>query len=368
MLRVILARRNWYLNYNTLGTQNNHYKSMLTVDQLTHKTTVILLLTLMSFCIAMIITPVYTHLAYKYKWWKKRERTESVSGGAASVVSKLRIKRTIPMMGGLIAVIAAAVTTFAFNLDRNQTWLPLAALLGGGFVGLIDDAINIRGGGGKKGGLRATVKFAMITLVAALAAWFFYYKLGFTSIHIPFAGDVNLGWFIIPVFMLVVVSTSNAVNISDGIDGLAGGLLISAFGAFGVIAALQGNIGIAGFCMTIVGALLSYVWFNIPPARFVMGDVGSFSLGTALGVVAMLTNTVLLLILIGLVFVVEAGSTLLQVTSKKLLHRRIFIAAPLHHHLEAIGWPKTKVTMRLWVIGQTCAALGIVLALVGGYI
>jgi len=137
----------------------------------------------------------------------------------------------------------------------------------------------------------------------------------------------------------------------------------------GVIAMLQGNLGIAGFCLTVVGALLAYLWFNIAPARFVMGDVGSFALGTALGVVAMLTNTLLLLPLIGLVFVAEAGSTLLQVLSKKLLHRKIFAAAPLHHHLEAAReWPKTKITMRFWVIGQVCAALGIILALVGGYI
>jgi phospho-N-acetylmuramoyl-pentapeptide-transferase len=177
-----------------------------------------------------------------------------------------------------------------------------------------------------------------------------------------------LGWLLIPLFVLVVVSAGNAVNISDGLDGLAGGLLMSAYAAFGVIAALQGNYGIAAFCMTIVGALLAYVWFNIPPARFFMGDVGSFALGTGLGVVAMLTDTLLLLPLIGLVFVAEAGSSLLQIFSKKVFHRRIFIAAPVHHHLEALEWPKTKVTMRFWIIGQVCAALGVILALVGGYI
>src|SRR5690606_29591131 len=140
---------------------------------------------------------------------------------------------------------------------------------------------------------------------------------------------------LIPLFILVVVSAGNAVNISDGMDGLAGGLLINAYGAFGLIAALQGNFGIAAFCVTIVGALCSYVWFNIPPARFFMGDVGSFSLGTALGVVAMLTDTLILLPVIGFVFVMEAGSSLLQIVSKRLFHRRVFIAAPIHHHFEA---------------------------------
>jgi phospho-N-acetylmuramoyl-pentapeptide-transferase len=208
----------------------------------------------------------------------------------------------------------------------------------------------------------------MITVVAAAAAWFFYYRLGINIVHLPYFGDVKVGWGIIPIFIVVVVSTGNAVNISDGMDGLAGGLLLSAYGAYTVIAALQGNFGIATFCMTVSGSLLAYLWFNIPPARFFMGDVGSFSLGTALGVVAMVTGTLALLPVIGFVFVAEAGSTLLQVLSKKIRHKKIFIAAPIHHHFEATGWPKTKVTMRFWIIGQVCAVLGVSLALLGNYI
>lgn len=340
---------------------------MFTTDQITHETTIILILSFLTFCVAMLLTPVYTHFAYKHKLWK-RSRTHSTTGEELKVISKLRIKRTVPLMAGLITVIAVTAVTVIWNLDRQQTWLPLAALVGGGIVGLIDDIINVRGKGGNVAGLRAPIKFAMITAVATISAWFFYYKLEYTTIQLPFAGDITLGWLLIPLFILVVVSTSNAVNITDGLDGLAGGLLLSAYTAFGVIAALQGNFGISAFCMTVVGALLSYVWFNIPPARFFMGDVGSFSLGTALGVVAMLTDTLFLLPLICLVFVAEAGSSLTQILSKKIFHRRIFISAPVHHHLEATGWPKTKVTMRFWVIGQVCAALGVILALTGGYI
>lgn len=336
---------------------------MFTTDEFIQATTRILLLGVFSFLIAMVLTPIYTHFAYKYKWWRQ-PRSNSVTGEALSVIKKLRIKRTVPLMAGLIMVAAITLTTIIFNLDRSQTWLPLAALLGGGLIGLIDDIINIRG----NEGLRAALKFVLITVVASIAAWWFYYKLGYATIHIPFSGDLTVGWLLIPLFILVVVSAGNAVNISDGMDGLAGGLLISAYGAFGVIAALQGNFGIAAFCMTIVGALLAYVWFNIPPARFFMGDVGSFSLGMALGVVAMLTDTLFLLPLIALVFVAEAGSSLLQILYKKFLHRRIFIAAPMHHHFEASGWPKTKVTMRFWVVGQVCAALGVILALIGGNI
>lgn len=340
---------------------------MFTPDQFTYFTTKSLLLSVFAFFLAMLITPIYTHYAFKHKLWK-RSRTHSTTGEALEVISKLRIKRTVPMMGGLVAIAAITVTTLLFNLDRGQTWLPLAALLGGGIVGLIDDIINVKGKGGNVAGLRAPIKFGMITVVALISALFFYFKLDYTTILIPLVGDVHLGWLLIPLFTLVVVSTGNAVNISDGVDGLAGGLLVSAFGAFGVIAALQGNFGIAGFCMTVVGALLAYVWFNIPPARFIMGDVGSFAFGTALGVVAMLTDTLFLLPLIAIVFVAEAGSSLLQILSKKLFHRRIFIAAPLHHHFEASGWEKTKVTMRFWTIGQAMAAIGVILALIGGYV
>lgn len=341
---------------------------MESITTLSNHSAVVMILSLISFCIAMLLTPVYTHFAYKYKWWKKRDRTHSTTGEALSVIAQLRIKRTIPRMAGLIIVITVVLVTLAFNLDRGQTWLPLAGLIGGAIVGIIDDIIYVSGKGGTVVGLSAKLKFTMITAIAAAAAVFFFYKLGYNSIYIPEYGDLSIGWLLIPLFILVVVSTGNAVNISDGIDGLAGGLLINAYAAFGVIALFQGNYGIAGFCFTVVGALLSYLWFNIAPARFVMGDVGSFALGTALGVVAMLTDTLVLLPLIGLVFVLEAGSSLLQITSKKLFHRKIFIAAPIHHHFEAQGWPKTKVTMRFWVIGQTVAVIGVVLALTTGFI
>jgi phospho-N-acetylmuramoyl-pentapeptide-transferase len=181
-------------------------------------------------------------------------------------------------------------------------------------------------------------------------------------------GDLALGWLIVPLFAFAVVATGNAVNISDGLDGLAGGLLALSFSTFGVIALLQGNIGIAGFCFTVVGALLSYLWFNIYPARFFMGDVGSFAYGATLGVIAMLTNTFFLLPVIGILFVIEAGSSLIQLVSKKFFGRKVFISAPIHHHLEASGWPEVKVTMRFWVIAAVTSFFGIILALAGGHI
>jgi phospho-N-acetylmuramoyl-pentapeptide-transferase len=323
-----------------------------------------------AFLLAMLLTPLYTYFAYRYKFWKK-QRTTSTLGEKLEVFTKLhanKFTRNIPTMAGVIGIVSITVITLCFNWDRAQTWLPLAALLGGGIVGLLDDVINIRGQGSGVAGLRSSFKFVMVILMSLVLGWFFYSKLGYTSVHIPFAGDIMLGVWIVPLFVLAVVSTGNAVNISDGLDGLAGGLLSVAYMVFGMIALLQGHLMIAGFCFTVVGALLSYLWFNIYPARFFMGDVGSFAFGTSLGVVAMLTNTLFLLPIVGVIFVVEAGSSLIQIIAKRFFHRRVFISAPIHHHLEAKGWPEVKVTMRFWVIACVAGFLGLLLALAGGHI
>lgn len=328
------------------------------------------LLSVAAFVIAMLLTPVYTFLAYRYKFWK-RQRTESTTGEALKVFTKLhanKFKRNIPTMAGMVFVLAIVIVTFFFNLDRKETWLPLAALAGGAVVGLIDDIINIRGKGKGVAGLRSSLKFLMITAIGIVLGWFFFEKLGVTGVTVPFLGEWQLGWLIIPLFAFVVVATGNAVNISDGLDGLAGGLAAIAFGSFGIIAVMQGNGLMAGFCFTVVGALLSYLWFNIYPARFFMGDVGSFALGTSLGVVAMLTDTLFILPVIGLVFVIEAGSSLIQIFSKRVFKRKVFISAPIHHHLEASGWPETKVTMRFWVVAAVTSFLGVLIALAGGNI
>ncbi len=254
----------------------------MTVEQLTHELTGTFLLSVGAFLLAMVLTPIYTYLAYRYKFWKK-QRSTSTTGEILEVFTKLhanKFKRNIPTMAGIIGVVAITVVTLSFNLNRMETWLPLAALIGGGIVGLLDDLINIRGQGVGVAGLRSSIKFAMITLLALFLGWFFYAKLGIDAVHLPYLGDVFLGWLIVPLFVLTVVSTSNAVNISDGLDGLAGGLLVISFTVFGAIALLQNQVLLSGFCFTVVGALLSYLWFNIYPARFFMGDVGSFAFGT----------------------------------------------------------------------------------------
>ena len=340
------------------------------LQSMTHEMTHIFILSVIAFVLAMFLTPLYTFFAYRYRFWKT-QRTNAVTGDKLQVFNELhkaKIRRNIPTMAGVIAVVSITIVTLLLNLDRAQTWLPLAALLGGAAVGAIDDYLNVFGKNRKDAGLRSGVKFLLIIALGVALGWFFYAKLGVSALHVPFYGDLALGWMIIPLFAFAVVATGNAVNISDGLDGLAGGLLAISFVTFGGIALLQGSVLLAGFCFTVVGALLSYLWFNIYPARFFMGDIGSFAYGVTLGVVAMLTDTLLLLPVIGLLFVIEAGSSLLQITSKKLFGRKIFISAPIHHHLEASGWPETKVTMRFWVIACVMAFVGFMLALAGGHI
>lgn len=331
----------------------------------------IFMLGFLGFIISMALTPLYTTAAYKFKWWKQA-RTTAVTGESAKVYRKLHAakhQRNIPTMAGIIFVTAVAMVTIVGNLSRSETWLPLAAMVGAATIGLIDDAFNIRSLGKGVAGMRAKMKSLLLVTVAAIGGWWFFAKLGVTAIHVPFYGDLSIGWLIVPLFVLVVFATANAVNITDGLDGLAGGLSAIAFGTYAIIAFLEQKYGVAGFCLTLTGALLSYTWFNIYPARFFMGDVGSFALGTALGVVAMLTDTVLLLPIIGIVFVAEAGSVLLQITSKKLRNgKKIFKVSPLHHHYEAAGWPETKVTMRFWVVGQVAAFVGVILFILGDYV
>jgi phospho-N-acetylmuramoyl-pentapeptide-transferase len=328
----------------------------------------ILLLGFLSFLLSMVVTPLYTHVAYNQQWWK-RQRTEASGGGAATVYQQLHAakhRRNIPTMAGVIFIFSISLVTLLTNLDRGQTWLPLAGMVGSGIIGLIDDFINIRGRTGGIAGMRAKLKFGLHSLVALAGGWWFYAKLDVSQINIGFT-DLQIGALVILLFWFVVVATANAVNITDGLDGLAGGLLVSSFATYTLIAAFQEKYYLAGFCLTVVGALLSYTWFNIYPARFFMGDVGSFALGTALGIIALQTDTIYVLPVIGAIYVAETGSVIINRTSKLLRNgKKIFKSSPIHHHFEASGWPETKVTMRFWILGQVAGVLGLILYLLGG--
>lgn len=336
----------------------------------THTLIEILLFGFLAFAISMLITPIYTTVAYKYQWWKKI-RSDSWSGGAAEVYHKLHAakhQRHVPNMAGLIFIISTLIVTLSGNLTRGETWLPLAGMVGSGAIGLIDDIMNIKGTS-KIAGMRAAVKFGLYSLVALVGGWWFWDKLDVASIYIPGLQHVYVGAFIIVLFWFVVVATANSVNITDGLDGLAGGLLTTSFAAYAIICAVEGKYSLAAFCITVVGALLSYTWFNIYPARFFMGDVGAFALGTALGIIVMQTDTVYVLPIIGAVYVMETGSVIINRLSKRLRHgKKVFLSSPLHHHFEAIGWPETKVTMRFWILGQVAGVLGLIVFLIGRYL
>ena len=327
----------------------------------------ILSISVAAFMLAMLITPIFTHYAYKYQWWRK-QRELDVTGNKAVVFQKLhkeKHKRNIPTMAGLIVVITVITLTLLFNLNRSETWLPIAALFLFGGLGLIDDFSNIFNKSDKTGGLRAKTQILALIALSFVCALWFYYKLGWNIVHIPAWGDLYIGWLYIPVFVFIVVASAKSVSITDGLDGLAGGTLSFAFGAYAIISYFAGLTSMAIFCATLVGALLAYTWFNIYPARFFMGQVGSTALGATLGVVVMLTNTVLILPIIGFIFVVETLSVIVQLLSKKIRKKKVFLSAPIHHHFEAKGWPETKVTMRFWVIGWIMSIIGIVVALFG---
>jgi len=250
-------------------------------------------------------------------------------------------------------------------LSRSQTYLPLGILVASAIVGLFDDWLDIRGKGTKGGGgLNIKSRLLIYAVIATIGALWFYFKLDWDVFHIPFLGNFSLGWWYIPVFAFVIIGTAFSVNETDGLDGLAGGTLLSSFMIYGALAFLIGRYDLAAFCAVICGALLAFLWFNITPARFYMGDTGSMSMGICLGVIAMLTNTALLLPFIGFIFVMESVSVIIQLTSKKLRHgRKVFLSAPIHHHFEAKGWSEAKIVMRFWVIAAVSGAIGICLFL-----
>lgn len=240
------------------------------------------------------------------------------------------------------------------------------ALLFLGFSGaVVDDVLRrfvMREG--KKRGLGVLPKITTLLVLSFVASGWFFFKNGYDSIAIPFYGDVPLGWWYIPVAMFIIIGTANAVNVTDGLDGLAGGLLVIAFSSFGVLAFLSGLTVLAAFCAVTAAAVAAFLWHNVPPALFFMGDTGALALGGALAVIALMMDHVLLLPLIGFVFVLEMASVIIQLTSKKLRGgKKIFRAAPIHHHFEALEWGESKVTMRLWIIGAFCALLGVIIGL-----
>ena len=336
-----------------------------------------------AFFIGIALTPFLTHYLYKYKMWKKKARTEGLGGGGTPIFNQLHKEKETgtPRMGGVIIWASTLLTVLFFTmvatladgtaekldfLSRNQTWLPLFMLIAGAIVGLVDDFLVIANRGGYiAGGIPLRVRIGVVLILGAVGAWWFFTKLGVTGIHIPFWGELYLGYLFIPFFMLVMLALFSG-GVIDGIDGLSGGIMAAIFTAYGGIAFFQNQIDLAAFSLVVAGAILAFLWFNIPPARFYMSETGMLGLTTSLTVVAFLTKAVVVLPIIALPLFVASGSVIIQVLSKKFRNgKKIFLVAPIHHHFEALGWPAYKVTMRFWVISVVCSIIGMVIALIG---
>jgi len=326
---------------------------------------------------------------YKIKFWKKNAREKTITGEEAPVFYSLHKEReiSVPRGGGLVIWLSVLFIIFIFLIlsklaqpwwfgklnffTRPETWLPLFTLVVASIVGLVDDIFTVYGKGKYVGGGIGFLRRLMIVIsIGLIGGFWFYFQLGWDTIHIPLLFnfpegiDLTVGVLMIPIFIMVMVA-SWASGVVDGLDGLSGGVFASIFAAFSIIAFSQGKIDLAIFSASILGALFSFLWFNIPPAKFYMGETGVLGLTSTMAVVAFLTDSVAVLPIIGGLLVLETGSVIFQLLSKKFRHKKIWLSTPIHHHFEAKGWPASQVTMRFWIIGAVLAVLGVAIRLLG---
>jgi len=338
--------------------------------------------TAVSFFIGIAITPFITGFLYKNKMWKKRAGKVAPDGKDTPIFNELHKHKEVgtPKMGGVIiwgSVFLTIVAMFLlskffpndvtekFNfLSRNQTWLPLFTLAVGAAIGLVDDYLEVTGKADYiAGGLSLKKRLLVVLLVSIVGSIWFFTKLD-TIIVVPFVGELELGYLFVPFFIFVMLGVYSG-GVIDGIDGLAGGVFAISFAAYGVIAFSYSQIDLAAFCFVVVGGLLAFLWFNIPPARFYMSETGSMGLTMSLAVVAFLTRQPLLLPIIAFPLLATTLSDMIQIFSKKFRHKKVFLVAPIHHHFEAIGWPSYKVTMRYWIISIVFAIIGLIIVFIG---
>ncbi len=337
--------------------------------------------TAFAFFFGIFITPLATYFFYKHEMWKKYARDEGKISEFQKIHNTKDELRT-PRVGGVIIWISVLATTLIISsiatifpsvvtqklnfLSRSQTLIPFFTLFLGSIVGLFDDLIQIYGTGKiahDDNSWRKWKAFLVFSMALFISLWF-YFKLGMNSIHIPFGGDLYLGILIIPFFITVALATFSS-GVIDGIDGLSGGVLATIFAAYSAIAFANNQIDIAAFSGVISGGILAFLWFNIPPARFYMGETGMMGLTIVLAALAFLTNSVLILPILALPLTATSLSVVIQLLSKKFRGgKRVFRLAPLHHHFEALGWPSYKVTMRYWVISVVFSIIGVVLAII----
>lgn len=337
--------------------------------------------TTLAFFVGLIITPFATHFFYKHKMWKRHSRNKATGETFQKIHNEQEELKT-PRVGGIIIWFSVLIITLLFYLisilfpsdlstkmnflNRNQTLIPFFTLLLGSLLGLWDDLIQIYGKGkfARDDSAWRKWKVVIISFIALLVAIWFFDKLDMTSIHLPFGGELNLGIFFIPFFILVSLATFSG-GIIDGIDGLSGGVFASIFVAYSAIAYANNQINIAAFSGVVGGGILAFLWFNIPPARFYMGETGIMGLTITLATIAFLTDSVLILPVVAIPLVITSLSVILQTLSRKFRKgKKIFRLSPIHHHFEAIGWPSYKVTMRFWIFSVIFAIIGIILAII----
>lgn len=335
-----------------------------------------------SFTIGILITPIITHFLYKYKVWKKVGGKTAIGGNEASEFNRLKGEEETktPRMGGVIIWLSVTITLFGTYLlakifpqsifsqldylTRSQTLIPATTLIVGALIGLLNDFYDVTH---KGKGLRLSIRLFLISLLATFLGWWFYSKLGVTTISIPFNGDLEMGILIIPFFVILTIALY-ASGVIDGIDGLSGGVFAAIFSAYTGIAIIQSQLNLAVFCATMVGGIMAFLWFNIPPARFWMTETGSMAITLSLATVVFMTdslgdgNGISLLFIVGLPLIATVTSNLIQLTYRHFTGKKFFRIAPLHHHFEAIGWPSYKVTMRYWIISILCALIGVIVA------
>lgn len=342
----------------------------------------ILLPAAISFLVGIILTPIATHYFYKYKMWRRVSRLENVPQGEFAKINDGISETSTPRVGGTIVWISVIITIFIFWLinifldsefskkmyfiSRGQTILPLFTLIMASLIGLGDDFIQIFGKGKWTTDpikLRY-IKISIIVCLGIIIGWWFFVKLGMSSLYIPWFGFVELGYIFIPFFILIMLGVWST-SVIDGIDGLSGGVLSSIFASYTLIAFFHNQLDLAAFCAVISGGILAFLWFNIPPARFYMGETGMIGLTVTLSVIAFLTNTVLLLPIIAFPLFITSLSSIIQMLSRRFRDgKKVFLFAPLHHHFEALGWPKYKVTMRYWIVGVITSMIGVIISLI----
>lgn len=343
-----------------------------------------------SFIVGMLITPAITYYLYKHKAWKKRNVSVAIDGRSAAISQRLHDdeRKKTPRMGGVVVWASAFITIVGIwfiskifpgeitakldFLSRDQTWIPLFALMAGSLVGMIDDILEIKGDASRlAGGLSSKKRLLIVGVISAFVAWWFFAKLGIASVGFPFLEDIALGFWFIPFFIFTALCVY-AGGVIDGLDGLSGGVFATMFASYAGIAFYQQQINLSAFCALIVGAILAFLWFNIPPARFYMSETGTMGLTITLTVVAFMTDSlgggygVSVLPIVAFPLVITVLSDVIQLLSKKFRNgKKVFLVAPLHHHFEAIGWPREKVVMRYWVISVIFAIIGLSVALIG---